>query len=151
VCAGCASVPVTTAHATLTEQQTTSAILVSDTTVLADSAVEDAEKLLEVVMTTGDTTAIYVATKHVDEVKAIVTNTKAAKEAQKTERATTATEIKAVSAAEGKAQEVKAELEVTKVKSNTRLFIIIAACIAVLVFLAIKFRAVLKKVFPFLP
>lgn len=148
VLAGCTTVTGTGALAAVSEAQTDAAIVTAKTETLAESAVKDADKLVEVAKSTGDATIIYVAEKHAAEVKKIEENAKAQASISVVERQETKEAAASVAAQEQKAAEVKTELAVTRVKSNTRLFIIIAAIVALVVFLVIKFWAVIKTVFP---
>lgn len=150
ILAGCTTVTGTGALVAVSEAQTDAAIVTSKTETLAESAVKDAEKLVEVAKSTGDSTIIYVAEKHAAEVKKIAENAKNQADIEAVERQVTKDAGGAIAIQEQKAAEVKTELAVVKVKSNTRLFIIISAIVAMVVFLVVKFWAVIKKLFTFL-
>jgi len=115
------------------------------------SAVQDAEYILEAVKTTGDADLIYIAEKHVAEVKKIAVTASEQKETQAELKTETAEIIN--DNAEIKIDLVKTESKLQQVKKtrNELIFSVIAFILFVIVFLVIKFRAKLKKWLPFLP
>lgn len=68
--ASCRSIPAGSFSA-LQETQHEAAIINAETAVIADSATQDAEKLLAVVRAGGDDDLVYIAEKHLAEVNAI--------------------------------------------------------------------------------
>jgi hypothetical protein len=149
MCVSCVTTGLTTATEQVIEAQTESAITTAKIETLADSATQDAEKLVEVAKSTGDATIIYVAEKHATEVKKISENAKAQAVSETKARAALAKTTEAIAVQEQKTADIKTELEVVKAKSSARLFIIITALVGLLIFLAIRFWSVLKNVFPF--
>ena len=139
------------AHEKIQDAQTETAVQTAVIETVTTSAVQDAEHILEAIKTTGDADLIYIAEKHVTEVKKISKTATAQK--------TTQIEIKTETAeiiddnAEIKIQIVKTEQKLTQVKKsrNELALSILLAILAVIVFLVIKFYSEIKKLLPFLP
>jgi high-affinity K+ transport system ATPase subunit B len=115
------------------------------------SAVQDAEYILEAVKINGNQDLIYIAEKHVTEVKKISETATAQKTTQIEIRTETAEIISDNIATE--IQLVKTESKLTQVKKtrNELALSIFLAILAVIVFLVIKFYNKIKKLLPFLP
>jgi len=115
------------------------------------SAVLDAEYILEAVKINGNPDLVYIAEKHVTEVRKISETTTAQKEIQAELKTETAEIIN--DNAEIKIDLVKTESKLTQVKKtrNELALSIFLAILAVIVFLVIKFYNKIKKLLPFLP
>ena len=148
----CKTVPKTpTAPEKIIDAQIETAIQTAVIETVTTSAVQDAEYILEAVKTTGNADLIYIAEKHVTEVKKISETASAQKETQAELKTETVTIIN--DNAEAEIQLVKTEQKLKQVKKtrNELIFSIIAFILFVIIFLVIKFRAKLKKWLPFLP
>jgi len=133
------------------EVQTETAVQTAVIETVTTSAVQDAEHILEAIKTTGDADLIYIAEKHVTEVKKISETATAQKTTQAEIRTETAEIIS--DNVETEIQLAKTENKLTQVKKTRNelalsIFLAILACIA---FLVIKFYSKIKKILPFLP
>jgi len=146
ILAGCRSSPsVVTPSRELTEAQTSAAVAVAETSVLAASATKDAEKLLEVARGTNDATIIYVAEKHLEETKEIAARSAAVKVVQKTEREKTADVLDM--AAKAETERVKAVESASRSRAINAKLIAILAAAAIVVVAVIVLK--LRKILPF--
>jgi len=148
----CKSRPVPTpAPEKIQDAQIETAVQTAVIETVTTAAVQDAEYILEAVKVTGNADLIYIAEKHVTEVKKISETATAQKETQGNLKTETAEIIN--DNAEIKIDLVKTESKLQHVKKTRKelVFSIIAFILFVIVFLVIKFRAKLKKWLPFLP
>lgn len=135
----------------INKTQTEQAVQIAKSETLTESAVSDAQYLLEIVETTGDEDLIYIATKHVTEVQKLSTIAEEQKTTQ--EKATTQTSqiISTATQAKDEVKEIKTELKETRKSYASLILFIVLIAIALLVFLFIKFYSKLRAVFTFLP
>ena len=139
------------AHEKIQDAQIETAVQTAVIETVTTSAVQDAEYILEAVKITGDTDLIYIAQKHVTEVKKINETAAAQKETQAELKTETAEIIN--DNAEIKIDLVKIESKLQQVKKtrNELVLSIFLAILTVIVFLVIKFYSKIKKLLPFLP
>jgi len=148
----CKSRPVPTqAPQKIQNAQIETAVQTAVIETVTTSAVQDAEYILEAVKVTGNADLIYIAEKHVIEVKKISETAIAQKETQAELKTETAEIIN--DNAEKEIQLVKTEQKLTQVKKsrNELALSIFLAILFIIVFLVIKFYNKIKKLLPFLP
>jgi hypothetical protein len=148
---GCRSVPQIVTASTIIEAQTEAAIETANVSTLADSTVQDAEHLLEAARETGNTDLVYIAEKHVAEVKKIAEKSKVIQEIQKDERTATTDHLEADSKAATVAAEIKESAAVSGRTITMLIGFAVILILAALVWLYLKFRKSIRKLLPFLP
>jgi hypothetical protein len=148
---GCRSIPQIVTASTIIETQTDAAIETASVSTLADSTVQDAEHLLEAAKETGNIDLVYIAEKHVAEVKKIADKSKVIQSIQKDERAATVDHLEIDSKAATVAAEIKESAAVSERTVSMLIGFAVVLILAALILLYVKFRKSIKKLFPFMP